>query len=175
MATSAAGIGTTPVTTTRPAGPGHDRAGAAVRMRLDRRRRPAAHRACWVWALLAGAAAGCGGSGGGPPLGTVSGVVTLDGQPLADATVTFTPAAGRPSQGFTGSDGRYTLAYTVEQPGAMVGDHVVRISTEGYVERPGGAVEQMKERVPATYNAQSTLTATVKAGTNDLPFELQSK
>jgi len=132
-------------------------------------------RAATVLALLVAAAAGCGGGGGGPPLGRVSGVVTLDGQPLADATVTFTPATGRPSQGVTGSDGRYTLAYTAEQPGAMVGDHVVRISTEGYMERPGGAVEQMKERVPLRYNAQSTLTATVKVGTNDLPFELQSK
>lgn len=132
-------------------------------------------RAATVLALVAAAAAGCGGGGGGPPLGRVSGVVTLDGQPLADATVTFTPATGRPSQGVTGSDGRYTLAYTAEQPGAMLGDHVVRISTEGYVERPGGAVEQMKERVPSRYNAQSTLTATVKAGTNDLPFQLQSK
>jgi hypothetical protein len=132
-------------------------------------------RSCAAWAVLALAAAGCGGSGGGPPLGKVSGVVTLDGQPLADATVTFTPAVGRPSQGVTGSDGRYTLAYTADQQGAMVGEHVVRISTEGYVERTGGAVEQMKERVPLQYNAQSTLTATVKAGTNDLPFQLQSK
>ena len=124
--------------------------------------------------LTAVALLGCSRTGG-PPLGKVSGVVTLDGQPLADAIVTFAPATGRPSQGMTGSDGRYTLAYTVEQSGAIVGDHVVRISTEGYVERPGGAVEQMKERVPPQYNAQSTLTATVKAGTNDFPFDLLSK
>jgi len=134
----------------------------------------AARLAGWTGALLAGAVAGCSG-GGGPPLGRVSGVVTLDGEPLAEAIVTFAPSPGRPSLGITGSDGRYTLAYTAEQTGAMIGDHVVRISTERYVERPGGAVEQMPERVPPQYNTQSKLTATVKAGENDLPFDLRSR
>ena len=127
-----------------------------------------------VLAILLAATHGCN-RAGGPPLGKVSGVVTLDGQPLADAIVTFAPPTGRPSQGITGSDGRYTLAYTADEQGAMVGDHVVRISTDRYVERPGGAVEQMVEKVPAKYHAESTLTATVKAGTNELPFDLQSK
>jgi len=128
-----------------------------------------------IWFLILFVIAGCGRGGSIPSLGEVSGIVTLDGQPLADAIVTFAPAAGRPSQGITGTDGRYTLAYTTERSGAMVGDHVVRISTDRYVERSGGAVEQITERVPAMYNAQSTLTATVKAGKNDLPFQLQSK
>lgn len=125
-------------------------------------------------AILSAATHGCN-RADGPPLGKVSGVVTLDGQPLADAIITFAPPNGRPSQGITGSDGRYTLAYTAEQQGAMVGDHVVRISTERYVERSGGAVEQMVEKVPTKYHAESTLTATVKAGTNELPFDLRSK
>jgi hypothetical protein len=118
--------------------------------------------------------AGCGG-GGGPPLGTVSGIVSLDGSPLKDATVTFAPASGRPSQGVTDGAGRYTLDYTLGRPGAVIGLHSVRISTEGYVQGADGSVEQRKERVPATYNAQSTLTAEVKAGDNELSFELRSK
>lgn len=118
---------------------------------------------------------GCGGGGNLPELGRVSGVVTLDGAPLAGAAVTFSPAAGRPSQGITGDDGRYVLEYTPGNLGAMVGEHVVRISTERYVERPDGSVEEMKERVPAKYHASSTLTASVKPGVNDLPFALESK
>lgn len=117
---------------------------------------------------------GCGGSDL-PELGTVSGLVTLDGAPLTGATVTFAPAVGRPSQGITGDDGRYALEYTAGHPGALLGKHVVRISTERYVEKPDGSVEEMKERVPAKYHANSTLEATVAAGVNDLPFALESK
>jgi hypothetical protein len=118
--------------------------------------------------------AGCGG-GGGPPLGTVSGFVSLDGEPLKEATVTFAPASGRPSQGMTDGEGRFTLDYTPGRPGAVIGEHRVRISTEGYVQRPDGTVEERKERVPAAYNARSTLTATVQAGGNDCSFDLRSK
>ncbi len=121
------------------------------------------------------AVCGCGGGGNLPELGRVSGIVTLDGAPLAGATVTFAPATGRPSQGITGDDGRYVLEYTPGNLGAMVGEHVVRISTERYVERPDGSVEELPERVPATYHARSTLTASVKPGVNDLPFALESK
>ncbi|MCR9231751.1 MAG: hypothetical protein NXI29_12120 [bacterium] len=43
---------------------------------------------------------GCGDSAGSdqPDLGTVSGVVTMDGKPLPAVTVTFTPTEGRPSE-----------------------------------------------------------------------------
>src|SRR5437667_12114172 len=69
---------------------------------------------------------GCGNS---PPLGTVSGRVTLDGQPLAETTVEFQPASGSPSYGVTDADGRYTLAWNADQQGALVGRHTVRITS----------------------------------------------
>jgi len=73
---------------------------------------------------------GCGGGGGAsiPALGTVTGKVTVGGQPLANAVVTFTPASGRPSAGTTGSDGTYKLMYNVDNAGATIGEHTVLVS-----------------------------------------------
>lgn len=79
---------------------------------------------CCVSALLV---TGCGRSDL-PELGTVSGTVTLDGQPLADAIVNFTPVqAGRPSTGQTDSSGHYTLLYVADVEGAVVGKHSVTV------------------------------------------------
>ncbi|MHC2070886.1 hypothetical protein ACYFX5_25730 [Bremerella sp. T1] len=70
-------------------------------------------------------------SGSSVPVGPVSGVVTKDGQPLADATVTFFPESGRPSIGMTDESGRYELLFTESVNGAMVGLHKVNISFGG--------------------------------------------
>src|SRR5690606_492951 len=67
----------------------------------------------------------------------VSGVVTLDGKPLADAKLIFEPigddkgtAAGKPSYGRTDEAGRYTLSSPIAgEQGAAVGPHRVRIVT----------------------------------------------
>ena len=82
-------------------------------------------------AALVAVAAGC----GGEKLAPVSGVVTLDGAPLADASVTFQPVAqggidaGSGSYAKTDAEGRYTLrTVTGDRRGAVVGKHVVRIS-----------------------------------------------
>jgi hypothetical protein len=73
---------------------------------------------------------GCGGSG---DLSPVAGTVTLDGKPLADATVTFTPLEARkellPASGVTDSQGRYIL-WTEDQAGAAPGRHAVSIVTK---------------------------------------------
>jgi hypothetical protein len=68
----------------------------------------------------------------------VAGRVTLNGKPLADAVVTFQPQAERDkkypaatgSVGHTDNEGRYTLRVVKpDQLGAVVGDHIVTIST----------------------------------------------
>jgi hypothetical protein len=75
---------------------------------------------------------GCGGGADVPTLGTVTGKVTVDGQPLAGAMVTFSPVAdGRPSSGTTGSDGTYTLQYNVDNAGATIGQHTVMVTAGG--------------------------------------------
>lgn len=122
---------------------------------------------------------GCGGGSDTPPLGTVSGVVTLDEKPLADAEVTFQPETGRPSLGKTDSQGNYTLAYTVNDNGALIGPHKVIITTavEAFSDETGGGQdrEARPEILPPKYNAQTTLTAEVKSGANTIDFPLKSK
>lgn len=106
---------------------------------------------------------GC--SGGGPTLGSVTGTVTLDGRPLADADVEFAPREGRGSIGVTDGQGRYELFYTNARKGGLVGTHTVRIGNGAK-----GAV-----KTPARYNRDSELTVDVKAGVNELNFDLRSR
>lgn len=132
--------------------------------RLSRIARPGAV----LLACLCLAAAGCSRSDR-PPLGTVSGTVTLDGTPLAAALVVFSPERpGRASQATTDDAGHYELVYLRDVAGAAVGRHSVRIITAG--EENGG-----RERLPGRYNAETTLSADVKAGANTLDFPLASR
>ena len=70
---------------------------------------------------------GC--SSRGPELGRVEGTVTLDGEPLEGALVTFKPKRGRPSLAETDAQGKYSLNYRVDELGARLGTHYVTIST----------------------------------------------
>jgi len=113
--------------------------------------------------------AGCGSRA---ELASVPGKVTLDGQPLADAFVVYSPTAhGTTSYGKTDAGGNYEMMFTDNERGAWIGENLVRIST-GDLGRGGGAGP--KERVPVVYNSETTLTASVKAGSNTCNFDLQS-
>lgn len=115
-------------------------------------------------------AIGCG--SGGPELGTVEGTVTLDGSPLPDADVVFEPEKGRTSFGRTDSSGHYTLQYTPERPGAVLGSHTVRVTTARTTEKADGTDEKSPEKVPAKYNTNSSLKREVKAGENVIDLGL---
>jgi hypothetical protein len=104
----------------------------------------------------------------GPELGDVRGTVTLDGRPLARATVIFEPTnGGHASKAVTDAVGRYQLVYLRDTTGAIVGSHVVKVST--------ASEDNPKERVPARYNKQSTLAADVKSGANEYNVSLTSR
>ncbi len=119
--------------------------------------------------------AGCGGSDL-PDLGYVEGTVTLDGNPLPNAIVTFQPERARPSYGRTDENGWYELAYTDEAKGATLGTHQVTISTKSDGDPDADPpVPSSPEKVPARYNMKSELTAEVKAGDNECNFPLESK
>jgi hypothetical protein len=88
-----------------------------------------------LWMLVA--LAGC---GQGLPVAPASGVVLLDGSPLANASITTQPVAtnsrnpGPGSFGRTDAEGRFDLELvTPAVRGAIIGEHRVLI-------RPGGAV-----------------------------------
>jgi len=101
----------------------------------------------------------------GPELAPVAGTVTLDGEPLAGAQVEFKPMKGNPSYGTTDERGRYELKYTKDKTGAVVGGHVVRITTQTTVVDPEtGTESQIPQRVPAKYNERSELIREVKPG-----------
>lgn len=130
-------------------------------------------------AVFAGSSLGCG-SSDRPELGDVHGTVTMDGAPLANAQVVFSPEGGRPSTGVTDAAGKYTLTYIRDIKGAKVGNHSVRIeSVPAAPSDPEAATKEapipFKETIPAKYNAKSTLTAEVKPGENTIDFPLESK
>ena len=117
-------------------------------------------------------AIGCGGPDDEPELGTVSGVVTMEGKPLSGVWIGFAPELGRSSMGMTDKEGRYELNYLPEKKGAKVGKHKVAITTPSEDEF-GGQVRNFRERIPARYNSLSSLTADVKSGHNDIDFKLE--
>jgi hypothetical protein len=112
----------------------------------------------------------------GPELGDVTGHVTLDGKPLADATITFQPVAdGYTSIAVTDEQGHYQLQFAQGGNGAMVGSHKVIIETGGMRTDPEGNAYAVPERLPAQYNVETKLTREVASGKQTLNFELKSK
>jgi hypothetical protein len=138
--------------------------------------------------LLAGlvALSGC---GKGPyETAPVSGRVTLDGQPVANAAVMFQPVApegtvnpGPGSYGITDAEGRYTLKLVgKETRGAVVGKHKVRV--ENYTDPGDSSDDGPRKRVkpaqpiPGKYNrGEAILEFEVPAdGTDKADFPLTS-
>jgi hypothetical protein len=125
------------------------------------------------------AAAGC----SEPPyrLAPVSGKVTLNNKPLANAWIHFAPMAqsgkmdpGPTSHGQTDSRGAYTVHVRPGQPGAVVGKHRVFISLiEGGSRADAGG--RGREMIPARYNQKTGLTLEVPAdGTEQAIFDLKA-
>jgi hypothetical protein len=133
---------------------------------------------------------GCGCAGPLEKLAPVSGRVTLDGNPLAGAYVSFQPKGARDngspgpaSFARTDSDGRFSLAPVQPEQvsgfagvGAVVGVHRVVIRKgESETSTPGDESGRYKETLAARYNAESTLEITVPdGGTDKANFELTS-
>ena len=132
---------------------------------------PGRIQSCFLCAMVL-VIAGCGGD---PNLATVTGKVTLDGEPLADAFLTFFPTGGEgsTSAGVTDANGEYTLKFSRDKAGAWIGENRVEITTAD-VESVDGEDVAIPEKVPAKYNTNTELVRDVKAGNNRLDFELNS-
>ena len=109
--------------------------------------------------------------------------MTLDGAPVAEARVGFEPVrqgegpnAGPGSYGKTDQQGRYQLKSLHSDDGAVIGPHVVRITTLQVKESPETGYEIVaEEQIPERYVDGSTLRFTVPAdGTDQADFELTS-
>ncbi|RLS35269.1 MAG: hypothetical protein DWH79_02430 [Planctomycetota bacterium] len=70
---------------------------------------------------------GCGGGVKKPKVYPATGTVTLGGKPLADATVSFVPSVGAPSDGRSDAAGKFTIM-TNGKPGAALGQNKVTVS-----------------------------------------------
>jgi len=142
-----------------------------------KKRRPQRVAIGCIACLLAIAISGCG-SGN---LGTVSGTVTLDGQPLEGAELLFMPTGGGgASVGTTDGSGKYTLQHVSRKAGAFIAQHKVSITTAKEIETAEGSdedgeMEMTPEKLPPKYNSKTNLTADVKAGSNPIDFELTSE
>ncbi len=119
------------------------------------------------------ASAGCGGSN----LGQVAGTITLDGKPLANASVSFTPlnttgGESPGSSGVTDSNGKYSLSLVIAQDsGAVVGKHKVVISK---IFESASDVATPQELANASLPFHD-FTFEVKSGSNTADFNLESK
>src|SRR5262249_21383008 len=122
---------------------------------------------------------GCGPAEDLPECAPVTGKVTMGGEPLVGAMVTFHPEKpGNPGQAASEADWTYILNTYGSHDGALVGKHTVTI--ERYLPpmptQPGGKLPSSKSSVPAKYAKRETspFKVEVKSGTNnviDLPVE----
>ena len=112
---------------------------------------------------------------------SVTGKVTLGGQPLAGARVGFAPVqveGGSPSFGTTDANGNYKLVWGRSRneiiEGAQIGENNVSIST--FVEGAPSAKPprpEVPEKVPYKYRLESPPKVTVNKGSNVFNFDLE--
>ena len=147
----------------------------------------------FVWAAVVavsvGVLAGC----DAPPrsnydglgLVPVTGTITLDGQPLAGAVVSFDAPDGQFAYGLTDSSGNYSLQVDSVAKGCPSGPRTVRISTarkvlglnsdeEGGSGGEGPPKPKVEERVPEKFNKNSELKIEVTKDKTDYDFDLKS-
>jgi len=119
-----------------------------------------------TFALLA--PVGCG--QGGPKIVPVSGIVTIDGQPLTYGHIQVLPTGWRPASSPIGSDGRFMLTTTVSGDGCPVGTHTV-VVLAGESLTP----EATKWHAPKKYSDAklSGLTMTVPGPLTDAKIDLK--
>jgi len=136
--------------------------------------------------------AGCGSKGHGLKVEYVEGVVTLDGQSLEGASVTFIPKTeggnAETASGHSDEKGVYKLSSVNGDPmkGAVAGDYVVNVSKIKVDDPKTGmsyeqaamstTVAKQTQLLPKVYQDRknSPLTFTVKPGKNKIDIELKS-
>lgn len=122
--------------------------------------------------------AGCGGGpDDAPKTVEVTGIVTMQGNPVADASVVFIPKSGPSAVGSTDATGKYSLK-TGKAIGAIPGSHLVTITSGGEIPMPGteeAKADQAKPLIPPSYGdpKKSGLSAEVQdSGANVIDFKL---
>jgi hypothetical protein len=122
-------------------------------------------------------AAGCGRR---VSLVPAEGRVTLDGSPVASASVLVQPVAGPAARGLTNPDGRFSLGTYAARDGVIPGPAVVSISCYEQVPLPAagsGEPPLGKNLLPGRYADASTsgLHVVIEAGMSPLELRLTSQ
>ena len=123
-----------------------------------------------------------------PELMEVTGTVTLDGEPLSNASVIFSPqpgSKGTGANGVTDSNGKYTLKHQSDTLGIEPGKYYVTFSKWAMADGspiPEGktaADVEAKDIIPKKYREVTELgpknIAEVKAKGDTFDFQLKSK
>ena len=121
-------------------------------------------------------------SGCGNRMGSVEGSVTYDGQPIEKGIINFESADGQVQRsGAAIENGKYRIANIspgkkiVRIEGQRKTGRKVQLKVPRGVVAPSKPVDEYLDIVPAVYNKQSTLTAEVESGTNQLDYALEAK
>ncbi|HZW30294.1 MAG TPA: carboxypeptidase-like regulatory domain-containing protein, partial [Isosphaeraceae bacterium] len=131
-----------------------------------------------------GLMAGCSGSRDDLPREPVAGTVTLDGRPLAEGAIQFTPASGSGGPAISGTAAIENGQFSIPRADGLVpGSYKVSVSAVPVKREPRGQITigkkkatQYKEAIPAKYNTKTILTEEIKrGGASDLKYDLQSK
>src|SRR5437763_2737138 len=112
---------------------------------------------------LLGLAGGCSSE---PAKASVTGEVTLDGQPLKQGLIRFVPADGKgPTADAPIADGRFTARVPPGEKRVQVSAPKVTGRIKMYDTPDSPVVEQTAELLPDRYNVRTELTWTLTAGT----------
>jgi len=129
-----------------------------------------AYAAVLVLMVVGSSVIGCG--RGSKPTGTVSGTVTLDGRPYADASVIFfSPATGQGGSANINPDGTFQLPKPI-----AVGEYIVYLAPR-LEEDPAAEPKPVSidSTVPEKYwsEASSDIRCEIKPGANQIAVELR--
>ena len=107
----------------------------------------------------------------------VSGKVTRNGQPVANAALTFQPETGRQSWGMTDSNGNFKLIYSHDErsgkdtEGALIGKH--RVTVEFPPTDVHGSVAEDHKQILKKYGKNGSETLNIDVTKKMAPLEIK--
>lgn len=112
----------------------------------------------------------------GPPMGTITGEVTLDGQPLKEGRIAFLPVDGeRPTAGTTITDGKFETKAPVTKMRVEINANKVIGKRKAYDTPQSPVADEVVELIPTRYNIESELSLDVQKGSQTVKYDLESK
>ncbi len=112
----------------------------------------------------------------GPPMGTVTGTITVDEEPAEMGAITFIPADGKsPTTGGAIKEGKYSVQVYVGKSRVEIRVPKVVGQVKIYDTPDSPIQDDMRETLPAKYNDKTELTIDVKRGLNEKDWNLETK